>query len=652
MDALVNLMLTVLRMSGWGLAAALVVMTCWLILERLRCSKTVLLLMWLVVAFRLVCPWTPSSALSLFNMEVLRGGAYPAQIAQAIETGHAGEYEDSVEGMEEFDRAVSAGIQPEETEFGFDAVYYTRDDAGNYRPALTAREVYGPVLAVVWLAGTAALLAYSLGSYLVLRRKLRFAVKDEQRPGVWYSDRIISPCVAGFFHPKIYLTFGLTGEQKEHILAHERSHLSNGDHIWKAAAWLILCVHWFNLFLWVVYRGFVYCLEVACDQRVLRRLGEEGRSDYSQTLLDLSAGRRLCPAPSPIAFGEGETKDRVKSALRYKKPLAALTGAVLVLVLLLAVVLGTGAREDLSGETIPQTGEFEIVDMTLHNLLSSLSFGAARSGRIGGQVYIMPDRFSIQDDTARSPVAYDDPIYRELELGDALPLFYSNDEAVSGAGSLDLTPYRSARGWRVYDKWEHDTGYDIYDLDGRLSVIKWFEHGSTGTVKQVDYKVELAPAGALRPEAVTWEYAPYLSSRYPAFPVAFDLDYDRLEASCWLGQLIGYDDYDYNGAGYPTGQSLTLPAGSRLYWSPAEESENWNHDAAWGTVWFTLYKGDSQVLSGTIVLSSDGRTDLGQSYSARASLSDWEHYTFAQSQDTVGGVIRPSPIEEDSLPPS
>ena len=85
--------------------------------------------------------------------------------------------------------------------------------------------------------------------------------------------RISSPCVAGLFRPQIYLTFGLTESEKSYILAHERQHIKNGDHIWKMLAWLIMCVHWFNAFLWpLFYRAFLSQVEDACDQRVLRQL--------------------------------------------------------------------------------------------------------------------------------------------------------------------------------------------------------------------------------------------------------------------------------------------------------------------------------------------------------------------------------------------
>lgn len=139
-----------------------------------------------------------------------------------------------------------------------------------------------------------------------------------------------SPCVAGLFRPQIYLTFGLTESEKSYILAHERQHIKNGDHIWKVLAWLIMCVHWFNAFLWpLFYRAFLSQVEDACDQRVLRQLGEDKKADYGQVLLTLSAGRAvpLVPQPqSPSARGHqkpGQSHPQVQKAHRRNLCLSA-----------------------------------------------------------------------------------------------------------------------------------------------------------------------------------------------------------------------------------------------------------------------------------------------------------------------------------------
>ena len=221
----VDALIAVLYMSGWGTAAAAVVILLSLLLRRLPCSRTALLLLWAVVGFRLLCPAAPASALSLFN---LPGADGLTLAAEGLESGYAGGAEAYPYGTEEYDRAVAAGARPELDELHRTVVYWQTEENA---PARTAREVYGPVLAAVWLAGVGAMLAYGAGSCLLLRRRLRFAVRDETEPGVWLSDRVAGPCVVGLLRPRIYLPFGLTGEQRSHILAHATGRWDGGDRL-------------------------------------------------------------------------------------------------------------------------------------------------------------------------------------------------------------------------------------------------------------------------------------------------------------------------------------------------------------------------------------------------------------------------------------
>lgn len=350
---------TVVRMSLSGTAVAAAVFCLTALCRRfLRCSKTALLLLWAVAAFRLVCPWSPQSALSLFNWygvdsSVMSGVTDRGGSIYGDAAGQGVWY--APESDETYGQAVAAGARPVlDGATGQWTVAYSRDAEGNIVPVKSVREVWLTRLAPVWAAGTAAFLAWGAASYLRLRRKLRFAVKDGARPGVWYSDRIPSPCVAGFLRPQIYLTFGMTEEETGYVLAHERQHIRTGDHVWKALAWVVMSVHWFNPILWVCFLGgFLRLVEEACDQRVLRELGEERKTEYSQALLALAAGRGFRVSPSSIAFGEESPKKRVKSILRYRRPLTAITAVVLAAGIIVGVCLITDPVEAEEEKTPP-----------------------------------------------------------------------------------------------------------------------------------------------------------------------------------------------------------------------------------------------------------------------------------------------------------
>lgn len=186
--------------------------------------------------------------------------------------------------------------------------------------------------AKLWLIGMVLMIAYSLFSYLRLRRSLREAIP--YRGNIWLCDKLPSPFLLGLFRPRIYIPSDLGQEDLPYALAHEEAHLKRRDHWWKPLGYLLLTVYWFNPLLWVAYILLCRDIEGACDERVLRDLGQEGKKPYSQSLLRCSIPKRRLSA-CPVAFGEGNVKGRISSILSYKKP----TLWILILALVATAVL-------------------------------------------------------------------------------------------------------------------------------------------------------------------------------------------------------------------------------------------------------------------------------------------------------------------------
>ncbi len=174
-----------------------------------------------------------------------------------------------------------------------------------------------PVAGAIYLTGLCALLGYSMVSLLLLRRRLVGAVELER--GVWLADHISTPFVLGLLRPRIYLPSDLPDAERDYIIAHERQHIRRLDHAVKLLAFVALCLHWFNPLVWLAF--FLACrdMEMSCDEAVMARMGRDVRADYSASLLRLSVGRHRF-AHSPLAFGEGDPRQRVKNVLRWKKP--------------------------------------------------------------------------------------------------------------------------------------------------------------------------------------------------------------------------------------------------------------------------------------------------------------------------------------------
>jgi len=173
------------------------------------------------------------------------------------------------------------------------------------------------VFSRLWLIGMAAMLLYALISWAVLRRRMASAVR--LRENIYESDRTASPFVLGLFRPRVYLPFGLPEEDKPHVIAHEYAHIHRKDHWWKPLGFALLSVYWFNPLVWLGYLLFCRDIEAACDEKVIAKLSQSERREYSRALLNCAAGHRTIAA-CPLAFGEVGVKQRIKSVMHYKKP--------------------------------------------------------------------------------------------------------------------------------------------------------------------------------------------------------------------------------------------------------------------------------------------------------------------------------------------
>lgn len=178
-------------------------------------------------------------------------------------------------------------------------------------------QVLSFVLAVIWLAGIAVMLSYTMISYILLKKKTAESIKADD--GIYLCDAIASPFILGVIKPKIYLPSAIPESGKSFIISHEKAHIKRGDNLWKPLGFLLLSVYWFNPLLWAAYIFLCRDIEAACDEKVLKESGEEIKKLYSETLLDFSSPKKYISA-CPLAFGETGVKARIKNILNYKKP--------------------------------------------------------------------------------------------------------------------------------------------------------------------------------------------------------------------------------------------------------------------------------------------------------------------------------------------
>ena len=284
-----------------------------------RSPKWVNVLLWGIVALRLVLPFSIESALSLIpSAETVSPAVVQFDPAPTITSG-----------VNIIDNAVNPSLSE----------HFAAVPTASVTPLYVWTEIAG----WVWLIGLGAMLLYALVSYLRLRR--RVSVSLCVRENIYLCDAISSPFILGVVKPCIYLPSGLDEVQRQNVLSHEQAHLARRDHWWKPLGFALLAVYWFNPVLWLAYALLCRDIELACDERVIRTMDESAVKTYSTVLLACSMPRKAV-ITCPLAFGEVGVKERVRNALHYKKPAFWVVAASVAVCVVVAVCFLTNPPTD------------------------------------------------------------------------------------------------------------------------------------------------------------------------------------------------------------------------------------------------------------------------------------------------------------------
>ena len=284
-----------------------------------RSPKWMNVLLWGIVALRLMLPFSIESALSLIpSAETVSPAVVQFDPAPTITSG-----------VSVIDNAVNPALSE----------HFAAAPTASVNPLYVWTEIAG----WVWLIGLGAMLLYALVSYLRLRR--RVSVSLCVRENIYLCDAISSPFILGVVKPRIYLPSGLDEVQRQNVLSHERAHLARRDHWWKPLGFALLAVYWFNPVLWLAYALLCRDIELACDERVIRTMDESAVKTYSTVLLACSMPRKAV-ITCPLAFGEVGVKERVRNALRYKKPAFWVVAASVAVCVVVAVCFLTNPPTD------------------------------------------------------------------------------------------------------------------------------------------------------------------------------------------------------------------------------------------------------------------------------------------------------------------
>lgn len=371
-----SIFMQVLDMSNTASIVILVVLLARLLLK--KAPKVFSYALWAVVLCRLLCPFTFEAPVSVMPEMASVSQDYslseaPVSVLGAAEAAYHA-VGDALNG--------GLGVQDIRTT--------EKDEAGRTKYVGSLWwDVWILFGQYVWIAGMGAMLLYSAGSYLKIRKKLLVVVP--LRDNIFLADDIKSPFVVGLFRPKIYLPCNLEEKEQEYIILHEQYHIRRRDHIVKALAFLALAIHWFNPLVWVAFTLASKDMEMSCDEAVIGKIGDDVRADYSASLLTLATGRRII-AGTPLAFGEGDTKGRIRNLANWRKPAFWVVLISVVACIALAVGLLTNpgpAREfPINGSNVSELDTEQIIDMI------------AKAERLekNSQLYVYEENLMINED--------------------------------------------------------------------------------------------------------------------------------------------------------------------------------------------------------------------------------------------------------------
>ena len=439
--------------ASWIVIAVLVLRLC-----LKKTPKWVNVLLWGIVAVRLIFPFSIESALSLIPSAETVSPSIMMEQTPSVQTG-----------VPALDQVINPVI----------------DHSLSPAPGASANplQIWIPVLTVIWLLGVAALFLYSAVSYRRLRRRVCEAVI--LRDNIYQSENVCSPFVLGIIRPKIYLPYHMDKREMDHVIAHEQTHIRRRDHWWKPLGFLLLTVHWFNPLLWLGYILLCRDIELACDEKVIREMGSEQRADYTQALVSCSVSRRSIAA-CPLAFGEVGIKERVKSVMNYKKPAFWIVLASVVVCAVAAVCFLTDPKTERSspsvGDNVSGLGPaqtekwFDYLENPEEmNWDGRLEIALPEYPGVTFRCY--PEKMEAVTENEITPLYTGMPIWNTYFCdltGDGLPDLCST--VTFGSGIIDsriiVCDYANGESYTLEDRGKYDYSLRLDESDGSLCVVQ------------------------------------------------------------------------------------------------------------------------------------------------------------------------------------
>ena len=486
-----------------SISAGILIIVC--VLVRLifrKMPKFVRCLMWLLVAVRLAIPFAIESPLSLLpareyvtvssNNEAADKVADKAELINNVDSADAAA--DTAVDTSAKNAADISDVAKAETVESINSVA-AKNNAENISENTaenTAESINTPgsmsflrsidvmyVLSIVWIVGVAAFLFYALVSFIRLRRLVDDAVL--LRDNIYQSERAGTAFILGVIRPRIYVPYGLSLNELYMSISHERAHISRRDHMVKPLGFIIAAVYWFNPLVWLAYILLCRDIELACDEKVIKKIGYDKKKDYSQALLNLSIPRKYISA-CPVAFGEVGINERIKNVLTMKKGKKIIIAVAVAICAVLAICFLTYPKKPKNNSG--DTAKTQTTDETKETITEDLAANENESSTEVKEAESNEENASSEDEEASTVGdAADSDIYGTetsgakkvvyilkgdgdtVKLGDKIIIDGEEVQLVSAASNEDFASLVASHSTTIDEETGEEQALEIYVTD-------------------------------------------------------------------------------------------------------------------------------------------------------------------------------------------
>lgn len=539
---------TVLRMSIQGVIIFAVIFLIRFLLKKMHISHKYIVTLWVLFFFYLVFPWKLELPIGFWNADVFQWSDNSV-VALDYDMTEAWNVADRMQAIKEMETMmIPEGYlelppinSSEKTEydgkpFASEESMNDNERAGSYvwdkgqQNDLFWKGVKA-VSPYVWNVVGMALFAHFIWSYMAIQRKL--SVCEKESDNIYYVQDIEVPMVFGIIKPRIYLPLNLDESNLFYVLSHERMHIKRGDQIFKILAYIVCMMHWFNPLVWLAYRILGNDIEKACDEAVIRGIGEEKKKDYANALLlaaEVKNGKEKRVFVAPICFDEGNVKSRIQNIVKYKYTLP-IAGVVALGV---AVVLGIVFMTKGSDETDIRNDEENIV--------------AEKEGVENEPGYsdLPNDNTVVESEVITDPYYIDSETMRRVSFHDLLGYdgyFITKKDTTP----METTYYavEDDETFIIASSWGFEREDYFIDIDGDgvrelICNVCYGDGGQDALIyRRYEDGIRVAPAGSL------------LDQEYDNIGVSstvtwYDVTYDRIEIAYWIEEMQNYKHINYD----------------------------------------------------------------------------------------------------------